>query len=412
MVKSLVFLYVLLVCTACVTQGAPLLEASPMRNATGPFPATIQPTSTPSPTLTTKPTLLAATPIPIFKALIDNLAIGRQGQLYASGFNEGDDLRHFAQWDGAKWVELGDGFKTAGNSLAADGAGHLYSEVLTDTERCMGIMEWDGERWEDITANFVEAVDALQAGRVSCNIPVVALAVDGEDNLYATGAFYYASADSGNELPMGYVAMWNKETWTTLGHGFDRVNIYGLGVGATGKVYVFGEQPLISAGAYNTHGFIAEWDGEKWTPIDTSKLSACLDVADIALDKSEGLYVACRRDGPGVVIGFWDGVDWTTITDQLEGEAPAVYDMAVDQNGQLCIGGAFDSVSGVPAKFIACWDGSSWRALGSGVNERVNALAFDPSGYLYAVGFFTQAGGQPADHAARWDGEKWHALGQ
>lgn len=404
--KSLIFLCILTLCTACTPQDLPTVEPSPTLIATPPSLATSKPGSTPFPTPTTRPTLLPPSPTPIFEVVINNVEIGRQGQLYASGFGAyGDDLRHFAQWDGAKWVALGNGFKTAGNSLAVDSAGHLYTEILTDSEQCMAIMKWDGARWENMTANFSIVVDALKAGRVSCNVPVVALAVDGEDNLYTAGMFYYPSADYIDELPMGYVAMWNKETWTVLGQGFDKVNIFALAASATGKVYVSGEQPLTPEG---NSSYIAQWDGEKWTQINTIKLNTCLS---IALDKSGRLYAGCQLNAPGQLIVYWNGTDWITITDQLEGEAPAVFDMAVDKNGHLYIGGSFESVSGTPARNIAYWDGSLWHALGIGVNERVEALAFDPSGELYAVGFFTKAGGLPADHVARWDGETWHTLG-
>jgi hypothetical protein len=348
---------------------------------------------------------LHASPTPFFDIVIDNVATGQQGQLYASGFSGQDNLRHYAQWDGAKWIELGNGFNTAGNSLAVDSAGNLYTEVLKESQQGIetAIMRRDGSRWEDITANFSTAVDALKAGRISSNIPVMTLAIDGADHVYAAGAYYYPSADHTEELPMGYVIMRDMETWTVLGLGFDRANIYALTASATGNVYVSGEQPQT--------GFVAQWDGENWTQISTGKLNSCLSVTHLALDNAEGLYASCRWSEPGELIFYWAGVDWLTISEQLGGEAPAVYDMAVDGNGHLYIGGSFDSVSGVSARNIAFWDGDSWYALGDGVNERVNALAFDQNGKLYAVGFFTEAGGQPTYHAAMWDGEAWHALG-
>jgi hypothetical protein len=153
--------------------------------------------------------------------------------------------------------------------------------------------------------------------------------------------------------------------------------------------------------------YIARWDGEKWTQIDTSKLNTS---GYIALDKSGGLYVGSLSSEPSGYINYWDGMDWSTIAAQLGGEAPAIYDMAVDANGYLYIGGSFESVNQIPARYIACWDGSWWHALGDGVNKQVNALAFDPVGDLYAVGLFTEADGRPAHHVARWDGATWHAL--
>ena len=150
----------------------------------------------------------------------------------------------------------------------------------------------------------------------------MALAVDNEDNLYAAGTFYYQSADHTGELPMGYVAKWNTETWTALGQGFNKVNIFALAVSATGMVYVSGEQPLTTEG---NSSYIAQWDGRRWTQINTSKLNTSLHLAS---DKSGRLY-ACDQSN---VIAYWDGINWTIIADQLGGEAPAVFDIAVDRS--------------------------------------------------------------------------------
>ncbi|MGA2557495.1 MAG: immunoglobulin domain-containing protein, partial [Verrucomicrobiota bacterium] len=108
---------------------------------------------------------------------------------------------------------------------------------------------------------------------------------------------------------------------------------------------------------------------------------------------------------------------------------------------------------GVPANYIAKWDGSAWSALGSGMNSSVTALAvsgtnlyagtgepvnniakwdgsawsvlsgiigvYNPGIYalavsgtdLYAGGGFTNAGGVTANYLAKWDGSAWSPLG-
>ena len=404
--KSVVFLSVLVLCTACAPQSLPTVNPSSELTATQPSLTTTE-TSTPfSPTLTTTPT--PSLP-PVLDVVIDDLAIGGQGQLYASGYGTGLQQvpqPQLAHWDGAKWIALDTGFQTGGGSLAVDRAGHLYAEVFTDSQQGLSnaIMRWDGTTWEDITGNFGEVVDARQAGRISSNIPVVALAVDGEDHLYAAGAFFYPNADHTNEFPMGYVAKWDQETWTVLGKGFDKVNIFALAVSDTGDVYVSGEQPLTPEG---NSSYMARWDGEQWTEIDTSKLSAN---RTIALDQSGRLYASGQWNALVETVGYWDGTDWIPIADRFEGEAPVVLDMAADANGHLYIGGSFEAVNGIPARNMAYWDGSSWHALGEGTNKEVHALALDPSGDLYAVGLFTEAGGVPANHVAYWNGETWYAL--
>jgi len=408
--KSPVFLSILVLCTACVPQGSSTVVPSSTFVATQPSLAATESTSPSFPVPSTTPALLLPSPTPIFDVVIDNVAISQQGQIYASGYGNGLQQlpqQQLAQWDGEKWIALETGFQQENDdALVLDSSGHLYVEVLTNSQQDMSnaIMRWDGDSWEDITSNLSTVVDALKPGRLSSNIPVAALAVDGEDNLYAAGAFFYPNADYAAEFPIGYVAKWNQETWAVLGQGFDKVNVFALAVSATGKVYVSGEQPLTPEGNYS---YIAQWDGEKWTQINASMPNASLH---LALDKSGHLYAAGQLNKPGGYIVSWDGTDWITITNQLEGEAPAVFDIAVDANEHLCIGGSFESVNDIPARNIACWDGSLWHTLGDGVNKQVDALAFDTDGNLYAVGLFTEAGGVPANHAAHWDGETWHAL--
>ena len=58
----------------------------------------------------------------------------------------------------------------------------------------------------------------------------------------------------------------------------------------------------------------------------------------------------------------------------------------MDGSGNLYAGGDFTTAGGVSANCVAKWDGSAWRALGSGLNSVVRALAVDGSGNLYAGG--------------------------
>jgi hypothetical protein len=67
----------------------------------------------------------------------------------------------------------------------------------------------------------------------------------------------------------------------------------------------------------------------------------------------------------------------------------------------LYVGGTFTQVSGVAANKIARWDGSTWEAVGDGMDNKVKELLWDGT-FLYAAGQFTQAGRIPADYVAKW----------
>jgi hypothetical protein len=86
-----------------------------------------------------------------------------------------------------------------------------------------------------------------------------------------------------------------------------------------------------------------------------------------------------------------------------------VRSVVADDAGDLYIGGFFSIVGDIAASNIAKWNGTSWSALGSGVDNMVYALAVSSS-TLYASGYFTNAGGVWVNNIAKWDGSSWSAL--
>ena len=84
-------------------------------------------------------------------------------------------------------------------------------------------------------------------------------------------------------------------------------------------------------------------------------------------------------------------------------------------NGMMTYAGGWEvSASSPILSHIGVWDGTSWQAVGSGVNSHVRALCVFNDGTgeaLYAGGDFTEAGGLSANHIARWDGIQWSPVG-
>ena len=80
-----------------------------------------------------------------------------------------------------------------------------------------------------------------------------------------------------------------------------------------------------------------------------------------------------------------------------------VYALAVSGTN-LYAGGGFTTAGGVPANYIAKWDGSAWSALGSGSGRRnsyVYALAADGAGHLFVGGDFSLAGTNVSPYIAQ-----------
>jgi hypothetical protein len=123
-------------------------------------------------------------------------------------------------------------------------------------------------------------------------------------------------------------------------------------------------------------------------------------------------------------IARWNGSSWSGLAGGVSflpspsgDDTPLVLALAEYDDGggsALYAGGDFTAAGGVPANYVAKWNGSSWSALGSGVNSTVLSLAvYDDGGgpALYAGGRFTTAGGVAASRIAKWDGSSWSALG-
>jgi hypothetical protein len=99
-------------------------------------------------------------------------------------------------------------------------------------------------------------------------------------------------------------------------------------------------------------------------------------------------------------IARWNGSSWSALGSGMDGDVEAI---AVYPNGTLVVAGEFTTVGGVPAHHIAFL--GDWSAFGTGMDAAVNAVAVMPDGYhLVAGGDFTTAGGVPANSIASWDG--------
>lgn len=83
--------------------------------------------------------------------------------------------------------------------------------------------------------------------------------------------------------------------------------------------------------------------------------------------------------------------------------------LSLDSSGHLYAGGQFTSAGGVTMNRMAKWNGSSWSALGSGMNNSVTAVGLDRSGHLFAAGDFTLAGDVSTSGVAKWNGPSWIA---
>jgi hypothetical protein len=254
---------------------------------------------------------------------------------------------------------------------------------------------------------------------------------DGGDgpHLYVGGTFTAAG-----QLPASRIARWDGSDWSALGTGVDGPS--GVSVRAM-AVFDDGNGPaLFVGGVFTSAGGVVARRIARWHPVDgwsapgTGVTGSPVSVDALAVfddGNGEALYIGgafTTANGMAVNnIVRYDGTTWSALGSGIEGGA--VRSMAVfdDGNGPaLYVGGDFNTAGGQPAARIARWDGSSWSTLGSGLSGGlVGAIALvvhddgstfaDGNPVLFVAGGFGSAGGVSANNIARWNGQQWAAVG-
>lgn len=290
-------------------------------------------------------------------------------------------------------LQVGTNIYIGGNFLAVGGA------VANNIAR------WDGTAWSPLGTGPASGLDGT--------VRALALAPNGD--LYVGGTFGKAGGVVANS-----VARWNGTTWSSLGTGTQngvQVNytVNAVAVGPNGDVYAGGT--FFQAGGARANG-LARWTGTAWTTVG-GDLGAGSTVYALGFDAAGRLYVGGNISQAGsqsaAGIARWDGTAWNNLGGgSLSGTSTVgqVLALAVAPNGDLYIGGDFTSVSGVPANYVARWNGTAWTALGTGTSNRVTALALSPAGDVYAGGYLmAAAGGVTTSGVAHWNGTAWGSLG-
>ncbi|MFI4897470.1 MAG: GC-type dockerin domain-anchored protein [Phycisphaerales bacterium JB059] len=244
------------------------------------------------------------------------------------------------------------------------------------------------------------------------------------EKLYATGSFTVAGVPGTTNLARWNGSSWESvggglvnqysNTMTSfqgdliVGGYFDSAN----GVAGTAKLARWDGTQWHSMDAQSEIFLNSVWDLAVWDDGTTG----------------EQLYVAGNYSDIGGVggpdhIAKWDGTTYTPVGGTIGGAVPLiVLDLLVADLGdgeKLYAGGRFLTIDGVPANNIAVWDGTSWSALGDGVTpsagfaQVLHMTAWDDGNgmALYVGGRFANAGGSPASRVAKWDGTSWSAMG-
>jgi len=393
---------------------------------------------------------------------------GLAPQLVAFGTPNGMSSAGVVRWDGAAWQPLGGSFARVDvlTTWDPDGPGPGQSELVlagkvsSSNDGTTDLFRWTGATWQKFTTisgGDVAALVGWDADGAGPEMPRLVAAgsfntaggVAAHRFAWWDGSVWHASDASPNadvrsllvwneKLVVGgsfttiggvsanSIATWNGTTWQALGNGLTAPITQ---VPSALRLATFdpdgdgpGAAQLVVAGEFNFAGTtaadrIARWDGAAWSALGAGP--GYLATAMVSRDTgvSTGLLFV---SGPNSV-RVWNGSSWSEAGSGNTGLATAL--VAWDRDGssatppQIAAAGLTIG-DGVPVGGIGAWNGTTWLALGEGLDSSVLAnAAWDPDGAgpqetsLFVGGSFTRAGGRLTRYFAQWNGSQWIAPG-
>ncbi|MFI4917219.1 MAG: GC-type dockerin domain-anchored protein [Phycisphaerales bacterium JB060] len=320
-----------------------------------------------------------------------------------------------ARWDGADWSEVGYGlpvfFDWTPRSISAFEIGGQQRLLAGgNLPASNGVREFKGDAWAD-------AVEAEPAAALVGGAPQTVYDMGSGPGLFLSGDFTIDGVTGVR------AARWDGASAEALPWpGFisrGPLGMLGFDDGSGPAVYAAGAEDGSDSVA------VMRWDGSGWEEVGDPPLLGSEGPMVVFDDGSgQALYVGGRGMTAGAAslwaLARWDGATWSAVGGGLTrptGSA-TVTALGVFDDGRgpaLYAGGAFDMAGGVPARYVARWDGSTWEDAGSTLQPRsISAFEVYDSGEgprLIAGGMIRFASGMRAQNIAQWDGERWMPVG-
>ncbi len=324
-----------------------------------------------------------------------------ENEAYVGGvFLSADNLSvsNIAKWNGTNWSALGNGVNGAVNTIAAHGSQVFVAGAFTAAGGITAnrVAKWNGASWSDLGSG-------INTGQVN------ALAIDADGALYVGGSFTVAGGISALNI-----AKWDGANWSALGAGVTDVDVAYISALAVKGTQLFAGGYFSYAGGAPASS-IAVWNGLAWSAIGggVDDLNYPPQVSALAISGND-LYAGGAFTSAGTAnannIAKWNGTSWSALGSGLEryfGDLPVT---ALALSGtRLIVGGRFLSAGGNTANNLAIWDGASWSQLAGGATGRINALSASGTNILVG-GSFTPANTPGVRALVQWNGAQWRTV--
>ncbi|MGH7243925.1 MAG: immunoglobulin domain-containing protein [Phycisphaerales bacterium] len=306
-----------------------------------------------------------------------------------------------ARWNGTAWSGIGAAASGGSKTLAVFPDGTLYmggTFEVANSQRANGVARLDAGVWKALSPDVGPSGMVLGFGLLNNGKVIVSGNFDSVAGLPNTKCH----------------AVWNGSGWEALTTGAN-----------SGYAYSFDKLPngdLIASGVFTTIGGvsanrIARWNGTAWSPLGSGIPSGVSYVVKVLSngDVVVGGSFPSVGGAPGTkCLAKWNGSAWSSLGPApFTGQFDSIAAIAELPNGDVLVGGNFDTAGGVPAPNIARWNGTSWSSVGAGLSASggvVGAILPLPDGDVIVAGYFTSSGALVLNDVARWNGVAWSDM--
>ncbi len=280
------------------------------------------------------------------------------------------------------------------------------------------IARWDGTSWHAFGTGClypVYWVDVLLGGDIVVSGNFVQV-----DNVMATniarwdgaawhplagglpGGSYHEIARFGNDLlgvSGNHVLRWDGVQWQTFAVASN--SIYTFGTDGVSRVVISGLFSSVGTVACSRMAF---FDGVTWRDIGgvvtAPRNTWVLSNGDVAVGTNHVLLGAQMAYG----LVRWDGATWHAYGSGVNDGATSLCELS---NGDLVVAGGFWS----PGLRIAQWDGQAWSPVNPGCDGEIRSVLRLANGNHVIAGWYVHIGDIPARGVAMWNGSSWSAMG-
>lgn len=215
-----------------------------------------------------------------------------------------------------------------------------------------------------------------------------------------------------NGVTVNNIALWDGAAWSALGDGLNN-QVTGIGVLPSGDLVICGYFDDVEGGGGGTYNHVVGYN------FDTGyyALGAGLNdnVYDLVVDNTGNVYFTGAFDdvdggGGGTynAIVKWDGSSYSALGTGLGGPGKC---LAADSSNNIYVTGSFSTANEVVANYVAMWNGTTFEALGTGLGNTGYGVVIGNNGIVYVSGNTTDFGGVTANYVGAWNGSGWSPLG-